>query len=459
MNYRESMSFLLSLSDYERNPAEALAPARYNLERVYKLLELLDNPHRKLKCVHIAGTKGKGSTAAMIAAVLSSAGYRTGFFSSPHLHDFRERIRLDGGLIAEAELASIATRLRTAVDDVNSSHPHLGRLTTFEVTTALALVHFVERKAEFAVLEAGLGGRLDATNVVQALVSVITSISLDHTQVLGNTVAAIAHEKAGIVKRNGVVVCAPQVPEAMDVIDQAAEQHQARLLIVGQDYRWQARLRQIGGDASDLGHSSGEDFATELDVQGPFGPYGNVRVPLLGAHQALNAATAIAALDALRFHGIVLSPEAVCDGIASVRWPGRLEIIAKRPLLVVDGAHNADSMAKLCHALRESFRYRRLILILGTSVDKDIAGIAGEVAAVADHVVVTRSNHPRSAPVEVIAAELDKHTSTYSSSPDVVSALGAARRLTSPQDLICATGSLFIVAEVREAVASRCPGA
>ena len=439
MNSSEAMAFLLGLADYERSPSEALAPTRYNLERVRKLLEVLGNPQARLRCIHIAGTKGKGSTAAMIAAVLTNSGHHTGFFSSPHLHDFRERIRLDGRLIGEADLATMAAVLKPSVEYVEAKHPDLGRLTTFEATTALALTYFAEKQAELAVLEAGLGGRLDATNVVVPMVSVLTSISLDHTQVLGASLADIAREKAGIIKHGGVVVSAPQQPEAIQVIQQVAEQRQARLLLVGRDCRWSER-------------NCDEPGVKVVDVDGAFGRYDDVRVPLLGTHQATNAATAIAALDALRLHGIVVSPEQVRDGISKVKWPGRMEVVGTDPLLLVDGAHNADSMAKLCAALQDSFRYENLIVILGTSLDKDVAGMVGQLATIADHIIVTKSKHPRSAPVEEIANVVRSHFENVSIADDITTALDVARHRAGPSDLICATGSLFVVAEVREAV-------
>lgn len=436
MNPVEAMAYILSFSDYERSPDQALAPIHYNLERVRQLLRLLGDPERRFKSVHVAGTKGKGSTAAMIASALARAGFRTGFFSSPHLHSFNERIRVGGKLISDEEIARIVEQIKPEAQVLERDHADLGSLTTFEITTALAFQHFAQAGVDVAVLEVGLGGRLDATNVVEPLVAVITSISLDHTQVLGKTLAEIAREKAGIVKRGGIVVCAPQPEEALRVIRAVAEGLDARLFLVGEDWKWERC-------------PTTDDAIT---VSGPFGEIDCVTVPLLGEHQLVNAATAIAALQALGLRGIQVNPQHIKDGIASVRWPGRMEVLSREPLIVVDGAHNADSMQKLSSALRAVFPGRRVIVVFGASADKDLPGMLREIVPLASHIVATKSAHPRSAQPGAIAAEASALTANVSTSPDVRAALSTAREIAGPQDLICVTGSLFIVAEAREAM-------
>ncbi|MBI2954614.1 MAG: bifunctional folylpolyglutamate synthase/dihydrofolate synthase [Chloroflexi bacterium] len=438
MDYSEAMDYILSFTDYERDPGQAAAPIRYNLERVYRLMERMGSPHIILRCIHIAGTKGKGSTAAMIASVLSASGHRTALFTSPHLHDFRERIRVDGQKIGEERLAAIVSRLQPHVDSVHATYPELGRLTTFEITTALAFTHFVEQNAQLAVIEAGLGGRLDATNVVQPLVTVLMPISLDHTQILGDTIQAIAAEKAGIVKHGGIVVSAPQPPEALTVFRQVAEEKGARLFLVGSDWRWREDWNERGEPG-------------DLTVDGMFDKYIGLRLPLLGRHQTANAATAIAAIECLRFHHVVVTPDQVREGIGQVKWPGRLEMVSWMPRVLVDGAHNVDSMGKLRQALEDIFNYRRLILILGASVDKDIDGIVKEITPAAHHVVITRSSHTRSASPEIIARAIESPSNATTIVDDVPSALRVATGLAGPKDLIVATGSLFVVVEVREA--------
>ncbi len=445
LSYVEALTYIQGFADFEVSPDPVQAATRFNLERLARLCELVGMPQDRFKSLHVAGTKGKGSTAAMLDSILRAAGYRTGLFTSPHLHDFRERIRVNGGLITEDEVAAIVALLQPLVDELHRRHPELGRLTTFEAITALAFVQFAEQNVDFAVLETGLGGRLDATNVVEPLVAVITSISYDHTQVLGKTLTSIATEKAGIIKPGATVVCAPQEDEAMAVIEAACRERGARLGIVGRDWRW-------------------EGTNSSLRVTGPFGTYDNLRVPLLGAHQIVNATTAVAAIDALRWNGIEIAPEHICEGLASVRWPGRLEVMSRDPLVVVDGAHNADSARKLIAALRECFSFRRLILVLGTSMDKDIAGIVRETAPHADMVIITKSLHPRAATLVTLQAEVSKHKARADRTPalraiatadDVAAALRLARAEAAPDDLICVTGSLFVVAQARECLGFR----
>lgn len=445
MSYAKAMDYILSFSDYERNPGEALAPIHYNLNRVRRLLEVLGHPEQRFQSIHIAGTKGKGSTAAMIAAVLAHAGFRTGFFSSPHLHTYRERIRVNGALISEEDLCRAVDLAKPAVDALRCDQHELGSPTTFEITTAIAFQHFAASGVGLAVLEVGLGGRLDATNVVEPLVAVITPISLDHTRVLGSTVGEIAREKAGIIKPQGIVVVAPQPAEALEVIRGVAAEKQARVLIVGEDYKWWP-CQESGGTIRQAGALGALSFS------GAHHLYERVPVPLMGEHQLVNAATAMAAIEALRLRGLEIDPAHVVAGIGGVRWPGRMELLSERPTILVDGAHNADSMRKLAQALRTTFPGRRIILVIGTSLDKDLAGIAREIVPEAACTIVTKSEHPRSAPPGVIARQASPYTARVLAVPSVRAALATAREIALPEDVICVTGSLFVVAEAREAL-------
>ena len=433
--YRQALTYLDQYANYELNRTVQYSPETFNLSRIEQLLDRLGNPHREFKSVHVAGTKGKGSTCRMIESVLSAAGYRTGLFTSPHLHTFRERIRINGRYITGEALGAMAEVVRPLVEREHAEHPELGRLTTFEVATALALTYFAREGVDYAVLEAGLGGRLDATNVVRPLVTVLTPIGLDHTSYLGDSVAAIAREKAAVIKPGGVVVSAAQQPAAQAVIEELAAAAGAWLSVVDRDWHW-ARA----GD--------GQSIA----VRGPEREHRGISVPLLGQHQLENAALAVAALDALHRRDIVVPEAAIRRGIATVRWPGRLEVLAERPLLVVDGAHNPDSMRRLREALGAIFGRRRLILVLGSSADKDLAGIAAEIVPGAAFVVVTRSGHPRAAPTERLAAIVPGHGVPVVAVDGVAAAVDRARQLAGPDDLICVTGSLFVVAEAREAV-------
>ncbi|MCL4534454.1 MAG: bifunctional folylpolyglutamate synthase/dihydrofolate synthase [Bacteroidetes bacterium] len=434
LTYGEALDYILGLANYETSVDSVAAAARFNLDTVRHLARLAG--WQGGRYIHIAGTKGKGSTAAMVDSLLREAGYRTGLFTSPHLHCFRERIRVDGRLIPERAVARLAWQLRPLVAELQRDNPQLSPVTTFDFLVVMALSYFSLTKADFGVLETGLGGRLDATNVVTPLVSVITSISYDHTQILGDTLDQIAAEKAGIIKPNGVVVVAPQEGEALAVLEATARERNARIVRVDRDYRWR-------------------QGANGLDVEGPYGAYTGLQLPLLGDHQQVNAVTAIATLDMLRQLGFALPAEAVRRGIARVRWPGRLEVLRRRPLIITDGAHNADSAQKLATALQESFAYRRLFLILGTSSDKDIAGIVRALAPLAGRVIVARSQHPRAASYEAIEGEVRRYTDCVSRAGSVAEAIAAARSEAGSHDLICSTGSLFVAAETREALGFR----
>ncbi len=429
--YRAALEFLYSRANYERGFLGSLDPLGYGLERTARLLRRLGRPQDRLKIVHIAGTKGKGSVAAMVASVLWTR-YPTGLFTSPHLHTFRERIQVDGSLISRPAFGRLVAELGPVVADLDREAEGLGRLTTFELGTALGLLHFARAGAEWAVLEVGLGGRLDATNVVAPEVAVITSLSYDHTQVLGPTLAQIAAEKAGIIKPGVPVVCAPQDEEPVKVIEERARAVRAPLLLAGRDWSWSGNR-------------------TGLTVYGPFETYHGLQVALLGPHQLENAAVAVAAVDLLRAQGrISLGPEEVKLGLKGVRWPGRAEVLRRKPTVVVDGAHNGESAEFLGRTLKEEFRYDRLFLILGTSADKDIPALVAPLAPLADFVGVTRSRHPRAAPPEPLARELANFGRVAEIFPDVGAALGEFLGRAGPEDLICVTGSLYLVAEGRE---------
>lgn len=429
--YRDALEFLYSRANYERGFLGSLDPLGQGLERTARLLEALGRPQDRLKIVHIAGTKGKGSVAATVAAILSVR-YPTGLFTSPHLHTFRERIQVDGGLIAPAAFDRLVGEIRPLVARLDREAETLGRLTTFELGTALAILHFARAGVEWAVLEVGLGGRLDATNVVSPEVAVITSISYDHTEILGRTLAAIAGEKAGIIKPGVPVVCAPQEDEARAVIEARAEAVRAPLFLAGRDWSWNGTR-------------------VDLTVRGPFETYRGLQVSLLGPHQVENAAVAVAVVDLLRAQKrIDLAANDIRVGLRQVRWPGRVEVIRKNPTVIVDGAHNGESAEYLARTLREEFSFNRLFLVLGTSADKDIPAIVRALVPLADFAGVTRSNHPRAAAPERLAEEFWRAGRPARTFPDVGTALDEFLGEAGPDDLICVTGSLYLVAEARE---------
>lgn len=365
----------------------------------------------------------------MIASALSAAGYRTGLYTSPHLHTFRERITIDGGMITEEEFAALTERLQPEIDEVNRRHDY-GEITTFEILTALAFAFFMERRVDFQVLEVGLGGRLDATNVVMPRIAVITSISLDHAEVLGDSLAKIAGEKAGIIKPGTLVISAPQPCEVEGVIEEVCRSKGVSLITVGRDVTW----RKLKSDLS------GQFF----EVKGKAGNH-KLIIPLLGEHQLENAAVAVAALEALDI-GVV----DIARGLAQVQWPGRLEILRHEPLFLADGAHNADSANRLRETIEKYLHFDRLILILGASSDKDIAGIVGALAPLSSQAIVTRSRHPRALAPNLLLEELEKQGVKGELAESVSSAVERAMEMAGPRDLICATGSLFVAAEARE---------
>lgn len=428
LDYQAAVEYILGFADYERASRTAVV---FNTFRMEALLESLGKPHLAASSVHIAGTKGKGSTAAMIASILTASGRRTGLYTSPHLHSFTERIRIDGHPIPEDEFAALVRKLKPAFAAFNRLGAH-GELTTFEILTTLAFVHFQEKQADYQVLETGLGGRLDATNVVRPRVCAITSISLDHTEILGQTLARIAAEKAGIIKPGCITVSAPQPPEVRHVMSSVCHERGVRLLEVGRDITWTLTGRS----------ESGQSFR----VDGWRGPY-DLTLPLLGEHQLDNAAVAVGVAEALAEFGDVVGAESIAAGLSRVSWPGRLQVLRRHPLVVVDGAHNGDSAEKLARALPDYFGFNAAILVVGTSRDKDIAGIAEGLRPLSARVIVTRSRNPRAAEPSALAAEFSARGMKATEAETVESALTLALEEAGPEDLVCVTGSLFVVAE------------
>jgi dihydrofolate synthase/folylpolyglutamate synthase len=442
MNYRQAEDYILSFTDYEKIPGIAYTSANYDLRRMEKLLQPLGNPHLGTKTVHIAGTKGKGSIAAMISQVLITAGYKAGLFTSPHLHTLRERSRINGTMIPEADFAALVTKLKPLVEKVNKEAAY-GELTTFEILTAVVFAYFKNSQVDFQVLEVGLGGRLDATNIAKADVCVISSISLDHIEILGDTVAKIAAEKAGIIKPGCIVVSSPQAKEATKVIEQVCQQQGARLIQVGKDITWQ----KTGGDL----------HQQTLTVKGKTGNY-DLTIPLLGDYQLENTATALATLEALVSLGLNISAQNIAQGFSQVSWPGRLQILSREPMLVVDGAHNAYSMKKLAEAVKQCFHYGRCFVIFGTSCDKDITGMAQELKSLADEIIVTSSSHPRAASTSILVEDFAKLDIKAKITENVSGALSQALAIAKKTDLILVTGSLFVVAEAIDYVNKTKPG-
>jgi dihydrofolate synthase / folylpolyglutamate synthase len=449
-----ALQFLNGRIDYERALAVPYDHRDFRLDRMRDLLAHLGNPHESLRIVHVAGTKGKGSTAAMIAAVLSSAGYRTGLYSSPHLSRVEERLMIDGAICPGDEFARLIAEIQPAVAVMDAQGTPDGdgsnRPTYFEIVTALALVRFAQQRVEAAVLEVGLGGRLDSTNVCSPLVSVITSISFDHTQLLGETLASIAGEKAGIIKPGVPVVSGVQAAEPRAVIVQVARRNGCRLAELGEDFDFDYRPPRDLQSAPSPGRM---DF---VDRTGPsLRRVEDLQLALLGRHQAANAAVGLAALAELGRQGFDVSEAALRQGLAEVRWPARAEILRRRPTVVLDAAHNVASAEALVRVLDESFQCPRRLLVFAATRDKDVRGMLEVLLPRFDEVILTRYwTNPRGVPPEeldALAAELSnipRHVC-----PDPPTAWQTAQSLAAQDHLICMTGSIFAAAEMRSAVA------
>ncbi len=430
--FDEALAPLARFANYEINRSVIYAPGTFELARMADLLGRLGDPHRAWPAIHIAGSKGKGSTAAMSAAMLTAADHRTGLYISPHLHSFGERIQINGQSITAAELASL----------VDEALPHIEAvpgITWFEAITALAFLHFARQAVDVAVIEVGLGGRLDATNVITPLVSVITSLSYEHTAWLGSTLAQIAFEKAGIIKPHVPAVCAPQSAEALAVIERACAERAAPLLLVGRD--WLYRPGPI--------HPAGQAFEAAIAPAPGIEPaWRRFDLPLLGRHQIINAVCALAAVEQAAQAGLTITPAAQTAGLAAVRWPGRGEVLSVEPLVVADGAHNGDSACKLIEMLAEWFPGRRWTFVVGTLTDKDHAAILAGLIPRADRLILTRSRSPRATEPALLARLAAQSGRATILTDSVAEALDVAL---ASADAICLTGSLTIAAEAREA--------
>jgi dihydrofolate synthase/folylpolyglutamate synthase len=447
--YQEALDYIFNFVNYERQSRYLYNAQTFDLSRMVDLLDKLGRPQDQFQSVHIAGTKGKGSTSAMVESVLRAAGYRTALYTSPHLHTFRERIRVNGRLIGKRELVDV---LRTSKPAIESTPG----VTAFEIMTALGFVYFAQQEADWAVLEVGLGGRLDATNVVRPQVGGITSLSFDHMDLLGHTLSLIAWEKAGIAKAGVPLVSAPQEPEAMEVIEQVCGDIGARLVTVGKDWVVEETARDLTGQTFNLRRV--EDGLELRDL----------RMPFLGRHQLTNAGVAVAMLAELNRSGVEITETALRDGLRSAQWPGRFEVLSVSPIVVVDSAHNADSAHKLLAALTDWFpgpSPRRAALVFGASADKDIVGMldaflgSDNAQLPVGKIVITRSVHPRAAATESLmdlvcnydlSIPITAHDTLDEALDDVLAWAG-------PDDLICVTGSIFVVAQARKVWSERQP--
>jgi len=433
--------YLMARPDFER-----LRPAKYGeetfkLDRMHKLMSLLGNPHQKIKTVHVAGTNGKGSTVAMIASMLRASGYAVGVYTSPHLIDMRERVQIDGNLIPKTEFVDTVRAVAKAAEKLGE------QATFFELMTAVAFAHFAQQAVDIAVVEVGLGGRLDSTNVITPLVSIVTSIDLDHTKLLGGTKALIAREKAGIFKKGVPALFFEQDPEVDAVMREVAQSVGAELRIVNKDIEFSSRFCVT----PDLGpHTRVCMYTKNSRLE-------HVPVPLQGEHQASNCGLALAAVDVLKNFGFELSEDKLTAGLAATKIPGRMEVVSHRPRVLCDGAHNPAAVNALMRCVGAHVPYDSMVCVFGCCADKDIAEMIDKVNLGADKVIFTRaSSTPRAASPEELQKLFQERSGKMSQiARTVPEAIDMAIRGVSREDLICVTGSFYVVGEALKYISEK----
>ncbi|MEM8737467.1 MAG: folylpolyglutamate synthase/dihydrofolate synthase family protein [Planctomycetota bacterium] len=437
-NYTTGLRWLYDHVDHERQRMVKYDEPTFNLDRMNRLLHLLGNPHEQLKIVHVAGTKGKGSTCAMVGSMLRACGYTVGSYSSPHLVDLRERITINDHMISYHDCAEVFKQIAA----VEHKFGKANQLTFFEIMTAAALVYFAEQAVDVAILETGLGGRLDCTNIVTPLVTAITGLSLDHTQLLGETLPEIAREKAGIFKPGVPALSIVQEKEATEALREVAEEVGTTLEFTGKDvdfsYRFEANR--------ELGPHTRVCLTTEQSK------FEHLPVPLKGEHQAQNCGLALAVLDKLKAHGFVLPVNHVIDGLAATQLPGRMETVHEKPRVIIDGAHNAASITALTKSLGAHVSYDSLVMIFGCGQDKDITGMLKQIALGADKIIFTRAKaNPRAEePDDLMRRFADLSPKMAQVAPNLDAALKLAARAVSREDLIVVTGSFYLAGESRK---------
>jgi len=435
MNYSESVHALMALGRELASPQQARVQ-KFGLSNIAVVAEALGNPHLTIPCVHIAGTNGKGSTAAMLESILRTARLRTGLYTSPHLERINERVRIDGQDIPDESFAAAWTRVHLTIERLLAEGKLEAHPTYFECVTALAFVAFAEARVQFAIYEVGLGGRLDSTNIVQPEVAVITSIDFDHENFLGHSIAEIAGEKAGIIKPGVPVVTSAERPEARTVIAQRAREMNARLVAI--DAAWRVEIKGAP-DGCYRAIASSTGSSTRLAIE----------PPLAGRFQIRNALAAATAAELLNERSFAISTEAIERGIRAARWPGRLERLAERPSVYLDGTHNPSGAKELLRFWKDNFAGRRIFLVYGAMRDKAVDEIAGVLFPAADSVILTEPLQPRaiSAPLlSEMTAHLARESSVVRNPSD---ALERAIAMAGPEDAVFATGSLYLVGDLR----------
>src|SRR3990167_862994 len=425
MNYNETLEYLYSLEKFG---------IKLGLENISLTLNLLQNPHQKFKSIHIAGTNGKGSTAAMTASILQHAGYKTALYTSPHLQDFRERIMINRVMIPEGDVVELTEIIRSRI----YNHSELS-LTFFEFTTAMAFLYFAKEKVDFAVIEVGMGGRLDATNVLNPVVSIITEIDIEHTEHLGEDIKSIAKEKGGIIKEKGTVILSSRKPDVIEIIESICKDKNAKLYRIGRDFG--IRNEECGIRSS------------KFEFHNPKSAIHNFEIPLLGKYQIINASIAIKASLIIKESGFKIDESNIRDGLKKVQWNGRLEIVSENPIIILDGAHNPAAAKALSEELKKfwnaeyGIRVNQLMLIIVILKDKDYKGIISFLAPIADYIIITKPKTDRGRIAEDLKTESLKYKKDVEIIEDISEAISKAKSYIKSNDIICITGSFFTIGE------------
>lgn len=435
-SYDEAMKYLYNRTDYEQEKHLRYNVDTFNLKRMEKLLSLVGNPHKKIDTVHIAGTKGKGSTATMLSNMLEANGYKVGLYTSPHLVDLHERIRVNSEMISRSAMYGLLNRIYKPVEKVaKESKP-----TFFEIMTALAFMHFADVKTDVSVIETGLGGRLDSTNVIKPKVVGITNLSIDHQKQLGDTIEKIAREKAGIFKQGVPIVTVQQDPNAMRVLREQAAAVKAPLSVTGVDIDFSHRFET----------SPENGPHNRVCLTTPTSKFEHFRVPLHGMHQAINCGLALAMLDKLKGCGYTIDNDKTLEGLSKVKLPGRMEMICEDPRILIDGAHNAASIRALMHAIGQNIPYDSMIVIFGCNEDKDVKGMLRELQFGADKVIFTRSNSVRAMSPDALAEVYAEISGKMCQSALCLDeAMRLAKSAVGKEDLICITGSFYLIGQAK----------
>jgi len=435
-SYQKAIGYLFERTDYEKQQRLRYNVTTFNLDRMHRLLSLVGDPHTKIHTVHIGGTKGKGSTATMLGKMLEANSYKVGLYTSPHVVHLHERITVNSEMISDTQMRDLMNRIYDPVENMSKTDPP----TFFEIMTALAFMHFADESVDIAIVETGLGGRLDSTNVIQPKVVGITSLSIDHSNLLGNTIDRIAEEKAGIFKRGVPAITVQQEPAAMQILKLRAVAIDAPLSITGGDIDFSLRFET----------SREHGPHTRICLTTPTSKFEHLRVPLHGKHQAINCGLALAMLDKLKSLGYAIDNEKAADGLHKVSLAGRMEMICLDPRIMIDAAHNAASIKALIHAIGQNIPYDSMVVIFGCNNDKDVRGMLDKLQFGADKVIFTRSNSPKAVPPDELA---EMYTEICGKMCQTAASLGQALQLAksavSKEDLICITGSFYLIGQAK----------